>query len=307
MKVTEPTQGGNAIGLLVSDVDGTLVTDKKTLTARTKAAVESLRANNIAFAIISSRPPRGLRMLIERLAIRTPVAGFNGGVLTTPGLSIIAQHLLSPAAARQAVDMINAHGAQAWIFCGQDWLVRDPEGPYVGLEGHTIGFRPTIVGDFGRALDSAAKIVGVSKNFELLSRLEHDVRAKLADWTTVTRSQSYYVDVTHPLANKGIALAEIAKLMAVPMAKVVVIGDGGNDVAMFKRSGLSIAMDNASPEVQRSADFVTDSNNQEGFARAVEWFVLGGNRSNAIASDPTAGSSRSSRGRATSRRKTYRH
>lgn len=304
--MTEPKQEGAAIGLLVADVDGTLVTDKKTLTARTKAAVASLCANNIAFAIISSRPPRGLRMLIERLQITTLVAGFNGGVLTKPDLSIITQHLLSPAAARQAVNLISAHGAQAWVFCGQDWLVRDPEGPYVGLEEHTIGFRPTVVGEFGRALDSAAKIVGVSENFELLSRLEHDVRTKLADRATVTRSQSYYVDITHPLANKGIALSEVANLLTVPLTEVVVIGDGGNDVAMFERSGLSIAMGNASPEVQRTADFVTDSNTQDGFAKAVEWFVLGGNRSNATASDSAAGPSRSSRARTTSRRKAHR-
>ena len=302
----EPAQGGTAIGLLVSDVDGTLVTDKKTMTARTKAAVASLRANNIAFAIISSRPPRGLRMLIERLEITTLVAGFNGGVLTNPDLSIVTQHILSPAAARQAVDMINAHGAQAWVFCGQDWLVRDPKCPYVGLEEHTIGFRSTVVGDFGRALDNAAKIVGVSENFELLSRLEHDARTKLDDRATVTRSQSYYVDITHPLANKGIALSTVANLLAVQMTEVVVIGDGGNDVAMFERSGLSIAMGNASPEVQRAADFVTDSNNQDGFAKAVERFVLGGNHSNAIASDPAAGSSQPSRGHTTSRRKAYR-
>ena len=69
--------------------------------------------------------------------------------------------------------------------------------------------------------------------------------------------------------------------MGVPLAEIAVIGDGGNDVAMFERSGLSIAMGNASPEVQQAADFVTDSNREEGFANAIERFILGGDRSNA--------------------------
>ena len=69
--------------------------------------------------------------------------------------------------------------------------------------------------------------------------------------------------------------------MAVPLAEIAVIGDGGNDVAMFERSGLSIAMGNASPEVRRAADFVTDSNSEEGFANAIERFILGHSRSNA--------------------------
>ena len=150
-------------------------------------------------------------------------------------------------------------------------------------------FGPKIVEDFEAFLDGAAKIVGVSRDFELLARCESDVRAALADNASVARSQPYYLDITHPLANKGAALSEIAKLLAVPLAEIAVIGDGGNDVAMFERSGLSIAMGNASPEVQQAADFVTDSNREEGFANAVERFILGGGRSSKRAEATRAG------------------
>jgi Cof subfamily protein (haloacid dehalogenase superfamily) len=267
------------ISALVSDVDGTLVTDDKILTARAQAAVAELRASGTIFAVNSSRPPRGLRMLLEPLAITTPVCGFNGGVIAKPDLSVITEHLLSPEIARRAVDMLDLQQVQVWVFSGQDWLVRDPHGPYVGIEEHTVGFRPTVVENFGHVLDVAAKIVGVSKDFELLSQCERDLRATLADQATVARSQSYYLDITHLLANKGVALSELARLLAVPLAEIAVIGDGGNDVAMFERSGLSIAMGNASPEVQRAADFVTDSNREDGFANAVERFILGRDRS----------------------------
>jgi Cof subfamily protein (haloacid dehalogenase superfamily) len=268
------------ISALVSDVDGTLVTDDKILTARAEAAVAALRASGINFAIISSRPPRGLRVLLEPLAITTPVCGFNGGVIATPDLSVITEHLLSPEIARRAVDMLDVRQVQVWVFSRQDWLVRDPHGPYVGFEEHTVGFRPTVVENFGHILDVAAKIVGVSKNFELLAQCEQDLRATLADQATIARSQYYYLDITHPLANKGVALSELASLLAIPLAEIAVIGDGGNDVAMFERSGLSIAMGNAIPEVQRAADFVTDSNREDGFANAVERFILGRDRSN---------------------------
>jgi Cof subfamily protein (haloacid dehalogenase superfamily) len=285
-----PRAPSTRISAVVSDVDGTLVTDDKILTARTQAAVARLRANHIAFAIVSSRPPRGLRMLIEPLGITTPVVGFNGGLVTTPAFSPLTQHVLSPAAARQAVEIIEAHGAQAWIFCGEDWLARHADGPYVGREAYTIRYQPTIVEDFGRALDAADKIVGVSEDFALLTRLEQHARATLADQATVARSQIYFVDFTHPLANKGVALSELAKLLKVPEAEIAVIGDGGNDIAMFERSGLSVAMGNAGPQVQGAADFVTDSNNEDGFAKAMERFVLGGIRLNDPASRPATGS-----------------
>src|SRR5271170_1905871 len=114
---------------VISDVDGTLVTDDKVLTARAEAAVVELRAGGIVFSIISSRPPRGLRMLLEPLGITTPVGCFNGGVLATSDLAVISEHLLSAEIARHTVDLLSARGAQAWIFSGQDWLVRHSEGP----------------------------------------------------------------------------------------------------------------------------------------------------------------------------------
>jgi Cof subfamily protein (haloacid dehalogenase superfamily) len=274
---------------VITDVDGTLVNDDKRLTSRAISAVAELRASGIVFSIISSRPPRGLRLLLGPLEITTPIGSFNGGVIAATDLSIITEHVLPPEIGRRTVDMLNAHGVQVWVFSGQDWLVCDSDGPYVGVEERTVGFRAKIVKDFEASLDGAAKIVGVSRDFELLARCESDVRAALADNASVARSQPYYLDITHPLANKGAALSEIAKLLTVPLAEIAVIGDGGNDVAMFERGGLSIAMGNASPPVRHAADFVTDSNRDEGFANAVERFILGDDRTNAKADTARAG------------------
>ncbi len=271
------------ISAVVADIDGTLVTDDKMLTAPTEAAVARLRQRGVPFCVVSSRPPRGLRALVERLGITTPLAGFNGGLVATPDLAPLTRHVISPAAARRAVETIVAQGAQAWVFCDEDWLIRDPKGPYVGLEERTIGYGPIVLEDFGRTLDTAAKIVAVSDDFGLLDTLEQRARAALGDQATVVRSQHYYVDFTHPLANKGEALSALAKLLAIPAAEIAVIGDGSNDVAMFERSGLSIAMGNASTAVQGAADFVTDANSRDGFAKAMDWFILGGNRVNRAA------------------------
>ena len=265
---------------VVSDVDGTLVTDDKTLTPRAQAAVAELSASGIIFSITSARPPRGMSMLINRLGIKAPVIGFNGGVIATSDLSTISEHLLLPDIARRAVDMLGEQGVQVWVFSGEDWLVRDRDGAYVGFEQRTIEFPPKIVKEFGSALDVAAKIVGVSKDFDSLADCERDVRTALGAGAFVVRSQPYYLDITHPLANKGAALVDVARLLGVPLAEIAVVGDGGNDVAMFERSGLSIAMGNASPQVQRAADLVTDSNGDEGFAKAIEQFILRDSREN---------------------------
>jgi Cof subfamily protein (haloacid dehalogenase superfamily) len=267
------------ISALVSDVDGTLVTDDKVLTEGAQRAVADLNAAGILFAMISSRPPRGLRMLVEPLRITTPICGFNGGVIASPDLSVMSEHHLSPETARQAVDLLDTQDLQVWVFSRGDWLLHDQNGPYVGHEEHTIGFGPTPVGEFGKSLDAADKIVGVSANLKVLAQLERDVRAALGDHASVVRSQPYYLDITHPLANKGNALAELSKLLTVPLTEIAVIGDGSNDISMFEHSSLSIAMGNASPQVQRAADLVTGSNREDGFARAVQRIIIGGSRS----------------------------
>ncbi len=275
--------GGRALpfkcSAVISDVDGTLVTNDKILTVRARAAAAQLRAYGIVFSIISSRPPRGLRMLLEPLGITAPVGAFNGGIIAASDLAVITEHLLPPEIARRAVGMLDAPGVEVWVFGGQNWLARHCDGPYSGLEKRTVEFGPILVEDFEPVLDTTAKIVGVSTNFELLARCEREMRAMFADRATVARSQPYYLDITHPLANKGFALSRIAEVLDVPLAEIAAIGDGGNDIAMFERSGLSIAMGNASPEVQRAADFVTDSNSEDGFANAIERFILGGDGS----------------------------
>src|SRR4051812_597284 len=107
---------------VISDVDGTLVTDEKILTSRAQSAVAKLRASGIVFSVISSRPPLGLRMLTGPLEVAAPVGGFNGGMIVAPDLSIITEHLLPPAIARRAVDALDARGVQVWVFSGQNWL-----------------------------------------------------------------------------------------------------------------------------------------------------------------------------------------
>ncbi len=255
-----------------------LVRSDKTLAPRTVEVVEQLRRAGVKFAVVSSRPPRGMTAVIDRLAITAPIAGFNGGVVASPDLSIIASHLIAPDAAAHAVEAIEASGANAWVFSGQDWFIRDRNGPRVALEQRTVGFGPVVVNDFNATIATAAKIVAVSDDFALLTKLQNEVRGSLSGRANIVRSQTYYLDFTHPLANKGHAVLEIASRLAVSPANIAVIGDGENDVDMFSQAGLSIAMGNAAQEVRQAADFVTGPNDDDGAAAAMEWFVLRGQR-----------------------------
>jgi Cof subfamily protein (haloacid dehalogenase superfamily) len=263
-----------SVSLVLADVDGTLVTPDKLLTARAATAVNALHTAGIAFAITSGRPPRGMAMLIEPLGLRTPIAAFNGGIFVNRDMTPIATHLLPPDVARRALGIILQHGMDVWVYSGNEWFIRTPDAPHVMREQRTVKFGPTVIASFERALDSAVKIVGVSDDHALVARCEQDTQAALGSEASAARSQPYYLDVTHPEANKGAVVSTLSKLQSVPMVEIATLGDMPNDVLMFQKSGLSIAMGNASPEVRAQADLVTASNDDEGFAKAIERFVL---------------------------------
>jgi Cof subfamily protein (haloacid dehalogenase superfamily) len=270
----EPARVASKISLVLADVDGTLVTEDKVLTPRAAAAVQALHAAGIAFAITSGRPPRGMAMLIHPLQLRTPVAAFNGGVFVKPDMTIMEERVLPAQVARRAIEIISRNRMDVWVYSGQDWLVRDPQAPHVAREQWTVKFAPTVVKDFGSVLERAAKIVGISDDHDLVARCEQEAQAALGADASAARSQPYYLDITHPDANKGAVVTTLSRLLSVPSAQIATIGDMPNDVLMFRKSGLSIAMGNASPQVQAQADVVTASFDDEGFAKAIERFIL---------------------------------
>jgi Cof subfamily protein (haloacid dehalogenase superfamily) len=260
--------------LVISDVDGTLVTNDKILTDRSRAAVSRLGAAGIGFSIVSSRPPFGLRMLVEPLSLRLPMGAYNGGALVMPDLTVLEQRLLPSETARASIAVLRAFALDVWAFAGDRWLVENSDGAYVEREVRTIRVPPTVVAHLDSHLDAIGKMVGVSHDFARLAACETAVRRKLGGSASIARSQPYYLDVTPAGTDKGVAVAGLALRLGVPAAAIATIGDMENDVAMFRQSGLSIAMGNASPEVKRLADAVTLSNEEDGFASAVERLIL---------------------------------
>ena len=281
------TKAPATIRLLVADVDGTLVTHEKILTERARAAVDKMRRAGIQFAITSGRPPRGMEMLIAPLALATPIAAFNGGMFVKPDLSVIEQRVLQADVIEPAMETMRKHGLDCWIYRGTDWFVHDRHGPHVDREEWTVKFPPTVVTDFKGLTNNVAKLVGVSDDLKAVCECEAAVREQFSakvhtrqtnpqreTSVSAARSQPYYLDVTHPEANKGYVVTRLSEMLGIPTDRIATIGDMPNDMTMFEKSAISIAMGQASEEVKSAATYITGSSEEEGFAKAVEDFVL---------------------------------
>jgi len=262
------------INLVLSDVDGTLVTSDKTLTQASIDAVAALRAAGVGFAVTSGRPPRGMAMLVEPLALSTPIAGFNGGLLVDTEMRVLERRCIPASIVPTIIETLSSAGLAVWCYQGVEWYVLDRDGPHVAQETATCQFEPVVKPGFDGLVEDVIKIVGVSDDRDLVARSADAVRAQFADRVSAAASQPYYLDVTHPDANKGQVVRYLASALEVPLERIATIGDMPNDVLMFANVGLSIAMGNADREVQRAARRVTRSNDEDGFAHAVQELVL---------------------------------
>jgi Cof subfamily protein (haloacid dehalogenase superfamily) len=264
------------VSLVVTDVDGTLVTTDKVLTPRAIEAVARLHAAGIGFSICSSRPPFGLRMMIEPLQLKLPFGGYNSGTIVNPDLSVVEQQLIPPAAAAEAVATFRRNQVDCWVFTGNQWLIVNPQGAHVDHETHTVQTPPTVIPQFSEAHFAAVgKIVGPSDDHPLVARLTDELRDSLAGRANVARSQLYYCDVVPPGVDKGRLVDLLAARLGVPQDEILVLGDGDNDVELFRRAGFAVAMGNSSDAVKAEAQATTLSNEEDGFAAAIDRHVFG--------------------------------
>ncbi len=262
------------ISAVLTDVDGTLVTKEKVLTERALRAVQQLHDRGIVFTITSGRPPFGMRMLADPLRLKMPMAAFNGGVILLPDQSILDERLLPEYLLPALIDMILAHGLDIFVFRSHDWAVRKLDAPRVSREATTIQQQPKVVRNLEEVMDGVVKITGVSDDHPRVAACEAAMQQAFGTQVSAARSQPHYLDVTHPAANKGVVIERLSRYLKIPLERFATLGDQPNDVLMFERSGVSIAMGNASDDVKRRATHVTTSFADEGFANAVEQIIL---------------------------------
>ena len=266
--------GGDAIRLVVSDIDGTLVDKQKVLTDATVEAVRRLDAAGVGFTVISARPMSGIMPIAERLAIDAPMAAFNGGILFRRDGSVTQHHVIEAAVARGVMRIAAVSTVDVWVFADNLWYASTDAGDHVAHERLASNQEPIVTSDFSDLLDHADKVTFVSDDHAMLAGLADRCKAAHGTDATIAQSQVYYLDVTALAANKGDGLVALAATFDQPLAAVAVLGDQYNDVPMLERAGLAIAMGNAPDPVKATAHAVTTGNDADGVAHAIDTIIL---------------------------------
>lgn len=267
-------EASKKIKLLVSDIDGTLITDDKKLTPETFAAVQKLKDAGIYLCLVSSRPPQGIQMFFKDLHILTPFGALNGGEIIGNDGTVVSSMAMDTQDAHEVCDLLQKNDIGAWIFGGFDWVVFDMNDPFIAHEKAVVGSNPEILDHVNNYKNRIVKIEGVSSNTALLDQVAEQINKKYPETVKALRSSEHYLDITHPKANKGFAAVELGKQYGIDISEIACIGDMDNDIPMLEIAGLSIAMGQSTDRVSRHAHFKTKSNEENGWAYAIENYIL---------------------------------
>jgi Cof subfamily protein (haloacid dehalogenase superfamily) len=261
------------IALVVSDIDGTLITSNHELTESTRATARRLEERGIMLSLASSRPARSIRPLAEALGTRTPFASFNGAIIMTADGQIVAASVIQPDTTARIKAIADGLGLGLWAYDENEWAVSVVDS-FVEREQHTSGFDP-LIDDYAERIAGPLNKLTVVGKPEMVAIAEQQVLTELAGIVTASRSKPRFLDVTTCGVDKGSAVPRLSELLGVPLQVTAVIGDGPNDIVMFKQAGLSIAMGQAVDDVIAAASYITSSNDNEGWSRGIEKYVLG--------------------------------
>ncbi|MDI2091401.1 Cof-type HAD-IIB family hydrolase [Commensalibacter oyaizuii] len=267
-------EAAKKIRLLVSDIDGTLIPNNKKLTQETLAAVKKLKDAGIHLCLVSSRPPQGIQMFFKELGIITPFAALNGGEVIGNNGTILSSMAMDFQDASEVCDLLQQNDVNAWLFGGFDWSVFNIHDQFIAHEMDVVGSKPDVIDRIDQYKNRIVKIEGVTTNTVLLDAMAEKINEKYEGRVKALRSSDHYLDITHPKANKGFAAIELGRQYGIDISEVACIGDMDNDIPMLEIAGLSIAMGQSSSRVCQHAHFQTKTNEENGWAEAVEKYIL---------------------------------
>lgn len=264
------------IRLVISDIDGTLITSNHEVTEATKRTAAALYAAGLALTLSSSRPPRSIKPLARELQLPSPFASFNGALITTIDGEIRLRSTLDAEITGHIKAIADGFGIGVWLYDEKGWWAQSRDA-FVEREAHTSGFEPDLQGYSERLKESVVKLTVVGKP-ELVAEAEKKVFQELGGQVSASRSKPRFLDVTAYGYHKGSVVEHLAEVFQVAKEEIAVIGDGPNDIEMFRQAGTSIAMGQGVDEVINSATFITSSNDDEGWSRGIGKYVLQANQ-----------------------------
>lgn len=276
--------------MIVLDVDGTLLTDEQTISARTRATLLKVQQMGVRLVLASGRPTHGVMPLARALELDKNggfVLSYNGAqIIHVPTGERVFERRIDPQFMAYLERGARKRGFTIFTYREDRIVTSNAQNVHVQHEAKLSGMRVEEATDWAAAVDfSPCKVMLVSDDEAALVGLEEHWRRRLAGTLDVLRSEDYFLEVVAESVDKSNTLSVLLEKEGIDPTDVVAIGDGVRDVPMLQLVGLGVAMGNAQDSVKACADVVTLTNAEDGVAVALEKAILAEIRDTAIPLD----------------------
>lgn len=276
--------------MIVLDVDGTLLTDEQTISARTRATLLKVQQMGVRVVLASGRPTHGVMPLARALELDKNggfVLSYNGAqIIHVPTGERVFERRIDPQFMAYLERGARKRGFTIFTYREDRIVTSNAQNVHVQHEAKLSGMRVEEAANWTEAVDfSPCKVMLVSDDEAALVGLEEHWRRRLAGVLDVLRSEDYYLEVVAESVDKSNTLTVLLEKEGIDPTDVVAIGDGVRDVPMLQLAGLGVAMGNAQDSVKACADVVTLTNAEDGVAVALEKAILAEIRDTAIPLD----------------------
>lgn len=266
-----------SIKLVVSDIDGTLVNSEKELLPQTKNAIDRFIEKGGIFAIASGRPNKGIERYINELDLCNRggyIISYNGSRITDLSTGkVVYQKNIEVKQVKEIIDIADSLGVPLTTYKDDIAVTQKANDKYFELEVSINKLEVKRTDNLLEEIKYPVPKFLITGEPEALEKAEKEMSERLKD-VTVFRSEPFFLEITPKNMDKGVALRELGKYLKLDKSEIMACGDGYNDVALVKSAGIGVAMKNAQRPVLETADYITDSNENNGVGKAIEKFAL---------------------------------
>lgn len=264
--------------LVAIDMDGTLLKEDKTISERTKKAIQSAREKGVTVVLATGRPIEGVSRYLKELDMYSEkdyVLSYNGALIQkTKSKEAVAKVALKGEDLHYLRKLSNELGVNIHAFSEKKGLITPKNSKYTEVEAEINNIEIHEMNIDNISDDEVMIKIMMIDEPEILEKAVGNLPKEVYEKYTVVRSTPFFLEFLNKDVNKGVGVEMLAKHLGLNKDSVMTLGDAGNDLHMIEYAGLGIAMENAFDEVKEAADYITDSNDNDGVAKAIEKFIL---------------------------------
>lgn len=263
----------NKCKLIAFDIDDTLLNTEKIITPETKSALLDAQKSGIKLCVASGRLPYGVRPYALELDILKNggyYMGFNGGAVLNCRDELIGKTYLDSKYIEPVYEILRPTNVTTMVHKGSVIYADRKVNAYTHIESDVIGIPLSPVDDIAKFVDWKLHKILLGGEPEELKEVEKILVAKFGGEVDIYFSAPWFLEVMPKGINKGKGVEAVCRDMGINLSEVIAFGDNYNDVPMLKMAGIGVAMGNSDGEIKREADYVTDSCDEDGIAKALD-------------------------------------